>query len=391
MRIGSSAQSRTDRLALIWVEPEQAEGIGEPGVEDPEPPEERRGGGVHKGDPAPAHQADEDDDRRGQLDREQGQRRELGDGVLRHDRAGPPRRGRQDQGDARTVPATTQSPIGRVRAGQQQPPLPQPQPSAPARASRSRAAGPASPAGRSVAIASSGRVALMIAPCSPSATAWVGSIVTSTRPTAARPARYSRERQGAGDAAAERAAFGALVGAERVVGDDVAHADPAAGPQDAGDLGEDGGLVGREVDHAVADDDIDRAAGSGIDSIVPRTNSTLSTPASAALRPGELEHLVGHVEPDRPPGRADPAGREDHVDPAAGAEVEDALAGSELGDGGRVAAAEAGEDRGLRAAGPAPRRRTGSRRRPRSRPGRSTMPGRPSPSDGRSAATAASA
>ena len=53
------------------------------------------------------------------------------------------------------------------------------------------------------------------------------------------------ERQRAGDAAGEAAALGPLGGGQAVVGDDVAHAHPAARAEDAGDLGEDGALVGR--------------------------------------------------------------------------------------------------------------------------------------------------
>ena len=62
---------------------------------------------------------------------------------------------------------------------------------------------------------------------------------------------------------------------------------------------------------------------------------------------GEVEHLGGHVEPVDVAGRADPLGRQQHVDAAAGAEVEHGLAGVEVGDGGRVAAAEAGQRGGV--------------------------------------------
>ena len=54
---------------------------------------------------------------------------------------------------------------------------------------------------------------------------------------------------------------------------------------------------------------------------------------------GQLEHLDGGVEPVGEPGRADPAGRQQHVDAAAGAEVQHGLAGLQVGDGDRVAAA----------------------------------------------------
>ena len=64
-----------------------------------------------------------------------------------------------------------------------------------------------------------------------------------------------------------------------------------------------------------------------------------------ALR--EREHLVGHVEAERAPGRPDALRRQEDVDPSAGAQVEHALAGAQVGDGRRVAAAERREDRGV--------------------------------------------
>ena len=85
------------------------------------------------------------------------------------------------------------------------------------------------------------------------------------------------------------------------------------------------------------------SAGSGTSSITPLRKIAFCTPASAAFRRRQREHLVGHVEPVRDAGRADAPRGQDHVDPAAGAEVEHRLALAELGDRGRVAAAEAGE------------------------------------------------
>ena len=50
------------------------------------------------------------------------------------------------------------------------------------------------------------------------------------------------------------------------------------------------------------------ASRSGIASMWPLSHSTFRAPASAALRAGEIEHLVGHVQADRPAGRAHAAG-----------------------------------------------------------------------------------
>ena len=63
--------------------------------------------------------------------------------------------------------------------------------------------------------------------------------------------------------------------------------------------------------------------------------------------PGEVQHLLGHVQAVGLPGWADPAGGQQHVDAAAGAQVEDRLAGLEAGDGDRVTAAQAGRYRVL--------------------------------------------
>ena len=76
--------------------------------------------------------------------------------------------------------------------------------------------------------ASAGFVALTIALTMPSATSWVGVSVTSTRPAASSPARNSRERQRARDAARVRAALGALLGRQAVLRDDVRDPHPAA-------------------------------------------------------------------------------------------------------------------------------------------------------------------
>ena len=62
---------------------------------------------------------------------------------------------------------------------------------------------------------------------------------------------------------------------------------------------------------------------------------------------GELEHLVGHVEPDRAPGGADAAGGDEDVGAGARAEVEHGFALVQVGDGGRNAAAERRRDRAL--------------------------------------------
>ncbi len=127
---------------------------------------------------------------------------------------------------------------------------------------------------------------------------------TSTNPTASRP-RGTRRTTGRPRCSRRSCRVRpALVGASAVVSDHVADADATTGPQHAGDLSEDGRLVRRQVDDAVADDDVDRR----------RRERDRFDPALAELdvrgarlggvAAGQLEHLVGHVEAVREAGRA---------------------------------------------------------------------------------------
>ena len=101
--------------------------------------------------------------------------------------------------------------------------------------------------------------ALTIAPCMPSATSWVNSteIVLEAGRLQAGDVLALGER--AGDAADEASRARPDPPARQpVLGDDVADPDPAARLEHPCDLGQHGRLVGREVDHAVRDHDVDR-------------------------------------------------------------------------------------------------------------------------------------
>ena len=174
----------------------------------------------------------------------------------------------------------------------------------------------------------------------PSATACVGSHGNVAQADRRSPLLELRERQGAGDAAHVAAALGTFVGSQRVIGDDVGDADPAARAQDARDLGEDGRLVRGQVDDAVADDDVDRVGRQRdlLDVALEQLDVGHAGLGDVAL--GEGEHLVGHVEAEDAAGRADALGRQEHIDAAARAQVEHPLALVQLGHGDRVAAAE---------------------------------------------------
>lgn len=71
----------------------------------------------------------------------------------------------------------------------------------------------------------------------------------------------SGEGEWSGDVADVVASFGPLVRGEVVVGDHVGDADPFARHQDGVGLGEHGGLVDGQVDHASGDHDVDRGGG----------------------------------------------------------------------------------------------------------------------------------
>ena len=159
------------------------------------------------------------------------------------------------------------------------------------------------------------------------------------------------ERQSARDAADVGAALGALRRRQVVLGDDVGDAHAAARAENPRDLAEHSRLVGSEVDHAVADHHIDRLRGKRNVLDVAADEFDVRDTGLGSISLGERQHLVGHVETDRPAGRPDALRGEEDVDPAAGSEVEDALALMEFGDRDRIAAAERGEDRRLRELG----------------------------------------
>ena len=150
--------------------------------------------------------------------------------------------------------------------------------------------------------------------------------------------------------------------------------------------------AGRSVDRLITQLEMitsTEPSGSGIASIWPRRNSAFCAPACARVGPGQVQHLLGHVQAVRLPGRADPAGRQQHVDAAAGAQVQHRLPGMQVRHRDRVAAAEAGPHRAVgQAAGVRVPGRAEAARRERARvavgdrlarlrgPGEAAVPGR---------------
>ena len=160
----------------------------------------------------------------------------------------------------------------------------------------------------------------------PSVSSCVGSISMSVNPARSSSAPYSANESAPGDAAHVRPALGSVGRREVVVGHHVADAEPAAGPQHAEHLVDHSRLVGRQVDHAVRDDHVDARLGQR--DVLDESLQELDVVRARLLgvRAGELEHLVGHVEPVRLAGRADTAGGQQHVDAPARPEVEHRLA-----------------------------------------------------------------
>ena len=133
-------------------------------------------------------------------------------------------------------------------------------------------------------------------------------------------------------------------------------------------------LVAGEVDHAVGDHDVDASsAGSGISSIWPYTPlDVLDAGLAAAFCAGECEHLVGHVEADRPCRSGRPGGPRCSTSmPPPEPRSSTVSPGVQLGHRGRVAAAERGPSSPCREArrgrhrrrGAAPKKAPLSRRR----------------------------
>ena len=157
----------------------------------------------------------------------------------------------------------------------------------------------------------------MIALIIPSVTVCDGVIVTSVRPTACRPSRNSETDSAPAMQPAKEPRSARSSGLRVVLGDDVADADPATRPKDPRDLREHGALVGGQVHDAVADDDVDRLGRERECLDVALQELDVGRARLGGVRLGEGQHLVGHVDAERPTGRPDALGRQEDVDATA--------------------------------------------------------------------------
>jgi hypothetical protein len=81
-----------------------------------------------------------------------------------------------------------------------------------------------------------------------------------------------------------------------VFGEDVGDAQAVAVPQHAEVLCEDGGPVGGQVDHAVGDDHVERAAGQRDRLDLAAEELHVARAGRAGAGPGQVQHLLGHVQ-----------------------------------------------------------------------------------------------
>ena len=195
-----------------------------------------------------------------------------------------------------------------------------------------------------------------------------GRISTSTRPAAVSAASNSR-RGARRDAARPRRHVGACGGVHPGIGDDVRDGEAPAWPQHARGLAQDARLVPGQVDHAVGDRRCRRTRRAAARPRCGRAGTRRSGIRLRRVAPGEREHLVRHVEPDRAPVRTDAPRGDEHVRAGARAEIEHGLAWAEIRDRRRHAATERCLQRRRRRR--PPRRHRANRRR-RARRDRST-------------------
>ena len=191
-------------------------------------------------------------------------------------------------------------------------------------------------------------MARMMAECIPSTTSWVGVMLMSVKPARVRPSRYSVK-----DSAPAmypmwrpRSARSAWLRWSSARMSETPNRPPGRSTRELS--ARTAALLPDRVDHAVGDDHVDRFAGQRDRFDMAVEEFGVGGAGLGGVVPGEVQHLVGHVQAVGLTGGADPAGGQQHVDAAAGTQVEDRLAGLEAGDGDRVTAAQTGRYRVFR-------------------------------------------
>ncbi len=122
--------------------------------------------------------------------------------------------------------------------------------------------------------------------------------------------------------------------------DHVRHCEAAARLEDAKGFAEDAVFIGRKIDDAVGDDDVDGVIGERDVFDFAFEKFDIVDSCLALVFASQRQHFVGHVEAVGFAVGRHAAGGEEHVNAAAGAKVENGFAGLELDEGGGIAAAE---------------------------------------------------
>ena len=191
--------------------------------------------------------------------------------------------------------------------------------------------------------------ARMIAEPACSCTRWVSVISIFSN-----PAVRALPELGFGECSGDTAGPGRHVRARLLVhvgvGDHVGDGEPAAGPQHAGRLFDDPRLVAGQVDHAVGDDHIHGFVVEGHVLEVALDELDVLDAGRGGVGSRELEHLIGHVEPDRPAVRPDPPGGDQDVRTGARPKIQDRLAIVQVGHRRGHSAPQRRADRRLRRA-----------------------------------------
>jgi len=146
--------------------------------------------------------------------------------------------------------------------------------------------------------------------------------------------------RGAGDASAMSGQVGRESGRQIGGADDIGDREASAGFEDAEGFAEHPGFIGREIDNAVGDDDVDGAVSDG--EIFDLTEAKLDIGRSDVdgIGYGFGEHGNGHIDAENAAGGTDGAGSEKAIETGAAAEIENRFAGLKSGDGLGVAATE---------------------------------------------------
>ena len=118
----------------------------------------------------------------------------------------------------------------------------------------------------------------------------------------------------------------AQLGGNRPPHDDVGDRQPTSRPQDSEYFAEHPILVDRQVDDAVGDDDINGLVGERDALDLPLEELHVRGPGLASVASGQLQHLIGHVQPVDMAAQAHPLSAEKYISTPTRPQVQDGFA-----------------------------------------------------------------